>query len=601
MKISIFLLMITSFWANAFSGTDSLMECSALYEKNGVEEGYVIIDFREPEEYNTGHIPNAINIWRNEIVNEKISYGGMMATKEAIEALFSELGITNGDELIIYDAKGLCDAARLWWILNHYGYTKVKLLNGGMQQWKKLNYPLSTEKPTLSESEFKFDESLANKSYFASIDDVNEAISNPEILLVDVREFEEFTGEFMKKGAYRSGRIPSSLWSNWNEVVNYKNQTKLWDIAKLKKIFLEKGITPDKRIIAYCQSGVRSAHTTFVLTQILGYPNVKNYDGSWIEWSYHKNSPIEQGSISQKSTNAELVLAKKKNYGALFIKAYENFPKYVWAEMTFKVSSWYKNYFWLLVVLSLVVWLLEIVFPWRKDQPILRKDFFLDAFYMFFNFYLFKIIIFFAFSVVVENWFADLIGGLDKLVIYDTSQLHPLVQLIVFFVLLDFIQWFTHVLLHRYDFLWQFHKVHHSVEQMGFAAHFRFHWMENVFYTPMKFIMMMIIGNFSPENAFVVYYITIAIGHLNHANIGLSYGPLKYIINNPKMHIWHHAHHLPESRKHGVNFGISLSLWDYIFKTNYIPKDGRDIKIGFEGIKVFPKGFFKQLFYGFYR
>ena len=174
-----------------------------------------------------------------------------------------------------------------------------------------------------------------------------------------------------------------------------------------------------------------------------------------------------------------------------------------------------------------------------------------------------------------------------------------MVQLIVFFVALDFIQWFTHTLLHRYDFLWQFHKVHHSVEEMGYGAHLRFHWMENIFYTPMKFLIMMIIGNFSPENAFIVYYFSIAIGHLNHANIGLSYGVFKYIFNNPRMHIWHHAHYLPENHKNGVNFGISLSIWDYIFKTAYIPKDGKDIKIGFDGITTFPKDFIRQCIYGF--
>ena len=164
---------------------------------------------------------------------------------------------------------------------------------------------------------------------------------------------------------------------------------------------------------------------------------------------------------------------------------------------------------------------------------------------------------------------------------------------------LDFIQWFTHVLLHRYHFLWRFHKVHHSVEEMGFAAHFRFHWMENVFYTPMKFIMLMLIGGFEPNMAYIVYFMTIVIGHLNHANLNLSYGPLKYVFNNPKMHIWHHAKELPAEHPHGVNFGISLSVWDYLFRTNYIPTEGRDIPLGFENVKKFPKTFFGQLFYGF--
>ena len=206
-----------------------------------------------------------------------------------------------------------------------------------------------------------------------------------------------------------------------------------------------------------------------------------------------------------------------------------------------------------------------------------------------------------AFSNIAEKAFGDLFGGnLSKLAIFDMSSLPNWAQLLIFFVATDFIQWFTHFLLHRYNFLWRFHKVHHSVEQMGFAAHMRFHWMENVFYTPMKYIVVMLLGGFTPEHAFIVYYISIAIGHLNHANINLDYGPLKYILNNPKMHIWHHAYDLPKEHRHGVNYGISLSIWDYIFRTNYIPSDGRDIKLGFPGLKKFPKTFFHQLFYGFH-
>jgi len=590
--------IITTFFTYSFDQVSPLIESSSLYENNNYEN-YVIIDLRKPEKFNLGHIPNAINIWRSDIIDQNKAYGGMMAKKAVIEQLFSTLGIKSDDELIIYDDKGLCDAVRLWWILDYYNYTNVKLLNGGLNSWKKSNYPITTENTPLKKTDFKFKNSAINTSHYANVEDVKNAISNPNILLVDTRELNEFTGDHIKKGAFRGGRIPSSTWCNWSETVDYRNRTKLKSLDKLKEIYASRGITPDKEIIVYCQSGVRSAHTTFVLTQLLDFPKVKNYDGSWIEWSYNKDLPIVAGLKKELPNKEKIPFAIKKNYTAVFISSSKNYAKYVWSEMNFKVSSWYVNYFWLLIILSLIVWLLEIIFPWRKNQPIIRKDFFIDTFYMFFNFFIFKVIIFFAFSVVIEKWFSNLIGGIDQLIIYDTSQLNPVVQLIIFFVALDFIQWFTHTLLHRFDFLWQFHKVHHSVEEMGYGAHLRFHWMENIFYTPMKFLIMMVIGNFSPENAFVVYYISIAIGHLNHANIGLSYGVFKYILNNPKMHIWHHAHHLPKGRKNGVNFGISLSIWDYIFKTAYIPQDGKDIKIGFDGISAFPKGFIRQCLYGF--
>jgi len=288
-------------------------------------------------------------------------------------------------------------------------------------------------------------------------------------------------------------------------------------------------------------------------------------------------------------------------YLDLIVSAYQNFADYTWREITFQVSPWYVNYFWWLVALSLAVWALEIVFPWRKDQPIFRKDFWLDAFYMFFNFYIFKIIIFAAFSSFSEKIFLDA-TGLDykSLALIDISSLPGWAQLLIFFVFTDFVQWLTHVTLHRFEFLWRFHKVHHSVKQMGFAAHLRYHWMENVFYTPMKYIAVMLIGGFTPEQAFIVFYLAIAIGHLNHANLHWTYGPLKYIFNNPVMHLWHHVLELPEGRPRGINFGISLSVWDYLFGTASIPKDDGHIELGFPGMDRFPKSFFGQLFTGFF-
>jgi len=287
-------------------------------------------------------------------------------------------------------------------------------------------------------------------------------------------------------------------------------------------------------------------------------------------------------------------------YLELFIAGIKGFGNYFWNEITFQVSPWYQNYFWWLVVLSLIVWALEIIFPWRKQQAIVRKDFWLDTFYMFFNFYLFKLVFFAGLTLMTSQAFIDLLGGNAEIVsLFDARELPYWLQIIVFFLAMDFIQWFVHVLLHKYDFLWQFHKVHHSVEEMGFAAHLRYHWMENVFYTPAKYLVFLLIGGFEPSSVFVIYYINIAIGHLNHANLNLDYGPLKYLLNNPKMHIWHHAKELPESHPHGMNYGISLSIWDYLFRTNYLPFSGRDIKLGFDEIEEFPKKFGEQLVYPF--
>ncbi|MFN3138082.1 MAG: sterol desaturase family protein [Allomuricauda sp.] len=270
--------------------------------------------------------------------------------------------------------------------------------------------------------------------------------------------------------------------------------------------------------------------------------------------------------------------------------------RWTWRSIILDVP-WYTNYFWGLIIISLLVWGLEILFPWRKQQSIFRKDFWLDAFYMFFNFFVFAIVISGVYKLL-GVLFSDMGISSRALAIVDMANWPQWKQLLLFFVVLDFVQWFTHVLLHRYPVLWEFHKVHHSVKEMGFAAHLRFHWMENILYKPLKTLGVMVLGGFEPEQAYIVHFAAIAIGHFNHANIKLTYGPLKYILNNPVMHLYHHAYTIPKG-SHGVNFGISLSIWDYIFRTNYIPESGGQIELGFPGDETLPKGFWGQSTYGF--
>lgn len=280
-----------------------------------------------------------------------------------------------------------------------------------------------------------------------------------------------------------------------------------------------------------------------------------------------------------------------------FLRGFNGTVDWIWRSILFDVP-WYTNYFWGLIVISLVVWVLEILFPWRKNQSIFRKDFWLDGIYMFFNFFVFAILIS-GFYKVLETLFQRFGVTMDSIKIIDLDLLPNWLQLLVFFILLDFVQWLTHVMLHRFTIFWRFHKVHHSVKEMGFAAHLRYHWMENVFYKPLKVFAVMLLGGFEPNQAFLVHFLAITIGHLNHSNIKLTYGPLKYIFNNPVMHLYHHAYRLPENRRYGVNFGISLSIWDYLFKTNYIPEDGGKIELGYKGDENMPNNFFQQLLYGF--
>ena len=280
-----------------------------------------------------------------------------------------------------------------------------------------------------------------------------------------------------------------------------------------------------------------------------------------------------------------------------FLNSFENTFYWIFNMISFQVS-WYKNYFWGLITISFIIWVLEIFFPWRKHQNIFRKDLGLDLFYMFFNFFLFALIINGVYAFIGKK---TLEYGLSitSFSIVQIKEYSPIQQLIIFFVFSDFFQWITHIILHRVPFLWKFHQIHHSAKVMSFPAHFRFHWMENILYKPLKTLAIMLLGGFEPEQAYVVHFITITIGHINHSNLNITWGPLKYIFNNPVMHLYHHAYKLPDHKKHGVNYGISLSLWDYIFKTHYIPEIDKNLKLGFKGDDKIPNSFWKQLWVGF--
>ena len=282
-----------------------------------------------------------------------------------------------------------------------------------------------------------------------------------------------------------------------------------------------------------------------------------------------------------------------------FIQFMLDHIRWIWSSITFQVF-WYENYFWGLVVISLFVWGLELCFPWRKDQSIFREDFFLDLFYMFFNFFGFTIITT-AFYKMLSLFFKQVGLGVKSLVIFDIAFLDNSLQLLIFFILLDFLQWFTHRLLHKYAFLWRFHQLHHSVKQMGFAAHLRYHWIENILYKPSKVLVVMFLGGFEPEQTYIIHFFAIFIGHLNHSNIYFTWGLLKYIFNNPVMHLYHHAYKFPKDKfSYGVNFGISLSIWDYLFKTAYIPKYvNANEKLGFFGDTKFPSNFIRQFWFPF--
>jgi len=281
------------------------------------------------------------------------------------------------------------------------------------------------------------------------------------------------------------------------------------------------------------------------------------------------------------------------HYFETFINGWQGYAQYLWQEIT---RPHWGNFFYWLVGISVLVYVLELLFPWRKKQSAIRKDFWLDTFYMFFNVFLFHLIVYAAVSDVVVTAFNDFLRevfGIRNLISIQVASFPYWAQLLILFLVRDFLQWNTHRLLHRVPRLWEFHKVHHSVEEMGYAAHLRYHFMETIVYRSIEYLPLAMIG-FGISDFMLVYVFTLAIGHLNHANIYLPLGPLRYILNNPQMHIWHHSKTLPKGR-YGVNYGISLSLWDYLAGSVWMPHNGRDIELGFPDVEKYPHGFLEQV------
>lgn len=303
LKISLFIFVISliSCQENKEVLIDKIVKVSYLIEVDEllriVEQPNVkIIDFRKAKFYLEEHITGALNIWRTDIENKSYPYDGMMASKEQIEALFSKLGIDIKDTIVIYDDNGLCDSARLWWILQNYNFTNVKLFHGGITAWKLNQGNVSKIIPPIEKTVFKLPAYSAMK-YFVSKDGVLKSLNSKTIIL-DTRTEDEFSGKHQKKGALKGGRIPNSKLIDWSEAIDYHGDKKIKSFEELNTIY-NKFSSKQDTIIVYCHSGVRSAHTTFVLTQLLGYKHVKNYDGSWTEWSHFDELPIIKDSITK--------------------------------------------------------------------------------------------------------------------------------------------------------------------------------------------------------------------------------------------------------------------------------------------------------------
>jgi thiosulfate/3-mercaptopyruvate sulfurtransferase len=248
----------------------------------------------DPALYQDSHIPGAIGFnWKADLQEQvKRDFLG----PEEFGALLGSRGVSNEHQVILYGDRNNWFAAYTYWYLNYYGHHNAKLLNGPRERWISEGRPTTTDVPKHAPATFIA--TAGDEAIRAKRDEVLVALGTTK-KLVDVRSPQEFSGELIampgyeSEGAQRGGHIPGAASIPWAQAVNENGTFKSAD--ELRELYGAKGVLGDEPIIAYCRIGERSAHTWFVLHELLGHPDVKNYDGSWTEWGNLVDVPIEKG------------------------------------------------------------------------------------------------------------------------------------------------------------------------------------------------------------------------------------------------------------------------------------------------------------------
>ena len=252
------------------------------------------VDYDPTTNYNLSHIPGAVLLdWRKDL-NDPVARD--LVSKERLEQLLGQAGATNQTTLVLYGDFNNWFAAFAYWIMKYYGVEKIVLMNGGRKKWLAEDREVTKDIPNYPKTTFKT--TGTNEQLRTYLDHVKSSMRKSDKVLVDVRSPAEFTGEitappeYPNEHAQRGGHIPGAVNIPWSQAVKEDGTFKsAEDIAKL---YQSKGVTADKEVITYCRIGERSSFTWFVLKYLLGYPNVKNYDGSWTEWGNMVRNPIEK-------------------------------------------------------------------------------------------------------------------------------------------------------------------------------------------------------------------------------------------------------------------------------------------------------------------
>jgi sterol desaturase/sphingolipid hydroxylase (fatty acid hydroxylase superfamily) len=255
-------------------------------------------------------------------------------------------------------------------------------------------------------------------------------------------------------------------------------------------------------------------------------------------------------------------------------------------------------YFWLLVI-SAAVFTLERLFPLRREQEAVRDGFLQDVFWMVFNTQYLS----WMFALVAVHTVAWLDATLLHIGLPAPASLKLIshwpvwLQFIVFFVVRDFLEWNIHRALHTVPWLWRFHQLHHSIEQLDWLSTFRSHWSEFIIYQTLIYLPLVVLG-VSDGVIFTILVVTLLIQELSHANLKWDWGPMRYVFNSPRFHAWHHA--VEMHGRGGQNFGVTLAIWDWLFGTAYWPgSDKSPARFGFEGQERYPADVWRRLWHPF--
>ena len=244
--------------------------------------------------YEQGHIPGAVGFnWKKELQDQVVR---APVNKGQLEELLSGAGVSNDTTIVLYGDNNNWFAAWALWILKYYGHEDVRLLNGGRVKWLADKREITTDVPSYARTSYHAQESRDDNRAFR--DQILSQLGEPDVALVDVRSPGEYSGELLapanlpQEGAQRGGHIPGAANIPWGMAVREDGTFKSAD--ELRALYAGKGVTADKEVVAYCRIGERSSHTWYVLQYLLGYPKVRNYDGSWTEWGSLIGAPIEK-------------------------------------------------------------------------------------------------------------------------------------------------------------------------------------------------------------------------------------------------------------------------------------------------------------------